>query len=508
MYKQQPDFRNRYRITGTLVAKSPVHVGDGERLRLSDRPARFPPDYHDTDYSSFVSGANGAVLIPGSTLKGILRAWLVRRGAPQDLLESVFGTQDAGGKAEFHDAPLTGPAQGSNDYRWWDGNRGTCLAPGVSLDPRTGTAKDQLLYYTEFAPEGSKFVVTVTAGNLIEDERNLLLYAFEAGFRDKDDPPRVGAETADGWGVMEWLNAKCEVIQPGDVKGWLDVGAASSYQSLFHEITAPVHALAAPALRPALLLDVRLIFQGAVLVNDPSQFRKRNENTGDPGVGSATVRRRNGSYFLPGSSVRGALRSQLRRIWQTLAHEKPGDLNSAKQVEAKRSQEQTSLAALLRMMGAPGWKAPVTVPDFELQGTARLHRQEFVAIDRFLGGAAEEKKFSAQGLYAPEFRATISIDLDAWKAASVGGWAVLLLLFLLRDLQEGDIRFGFGSSKGYGVCAAQMEVKRRGDIPAEFGGNQLDDLVRGILARSDEALRNARLAEWEQDLVKLLETAA
>ena len=210
---------------------------------------------------------------------------------------------------------------------------------------------------------------------------------------------------------------------------------------------------------------------------------------------------------------RGALRAQARRIWQTLADGKAGDLNrveqlKSKRVEAKRSGDQKSLAAFYRMFGAPGWRTPLAVPDFELNGTPRLHRQEFVAVDRFTGGAAEQKKFNAQGLYAPEFRGTITLDLAAWKNAAVGGWAILLLLFLLRDLREGDVQFGFGASKGYGSCVAQIGVRRRGEISEEFGGNAFEELVRAVVKREKGGLQSPLLSPWERELSGLLDKAA
>ncbi len=507
MYKN-PIFQNRYRITGTLTASSPLHVGDGDSLSIRARKCTFPPDQLDTEFSTFVLDCNGRAVIPGSTLKGVLFAWLTRKGVSEKLLKEVFGTQERGGKAEFHDARLTQPATGGNTYRWWDERRGTCLAPGVSLDPKTRTAKEHLLYYTEFVPEGSQFQVTVTGQNLTEEERDLILFALDAGFREADDLVRVGAEGADGWGAMKWGHAVCSVIEPADVQTWLGKGAAHSYEELFREVKVHPKPLPVKAPAPALVLEVRLRFQGAMLVNDPSQARKRDEKANEPGVGHAAARRKNDQFFLPGSAVRGALRSQARRIWQTLADGKAGDVDAADHVEAKSRGDVKKMAAFYRMFGAPGWRSPIAVPDFEIFGAPRLHRQEFVAVDRFTGGAADQKKFTAQALYAPELRGVLRVDLTAWRRAAVDGWALLLFLFLLRDLQEGDVGFGFGGSKGYGSCVADIQVRTVGEIPGELGGKALEALVRGVVKRDAAALEDPRLPKWEEDLLKLTATAA
>ncbi len=512
-------FLNRYCLRGRLTARTPVHVGDGdalslrtrlERLGKQDEVTRLAEAKLDPQYNSFATTIEEAAVIPGSTLKGVLRAWIERHGFAERLVTSVFGTRDGGGKAEFLDAPLITRATAGNKHRWWDERRGTCLAPGVSLDPKTRTAKDRLLYYTEFVPEGSEFAVTVTGQDLSEEERDLLLFAFRVGF-DAEDAVRVGTETADGWGLMRWRSEDLGLIEAAEVQSWLQRGAPGSYQTAFRSQKKDLHGIEQAAMgryvvmpaETAILLELRLEFEGAVLVNDPSQFRKRNERTGEQGVGHAMVRLKNDQYFLPGSAVRGALRAQTRRIWQTLARGRPGDLNAAKGVEAKRTGDQKKLAAFHKMFGAPGWRAPIEVPDFELQGEARPHPQEYVAIDRFTGGAAEERKFSALGVYAPEFLATIRVDVRAWQRAGVEGWAVLLLLYLLRDLQEGDVQFGFGASKGFGACRGEIRAAVRGQIPPEYGGKDLEGLLPGVLSRDETALRSSLLEKWHQQLNKL-----
>lgn len=76
--------------------------------------------------------------------------------------------------------------------------------------------------------------------------------------------------------------------------------------------------------------------------------------------------------------------------------------------------------------------------------------QEFVAIDRFTGGAKDQAKFNALALYRPVLEGCLRVHTPA---LSQNGWALLALT--LRDLKEGDITFGFGAAKGYGTCTWQ-----------------------------------------------------
>jgi CRISPR/Cas system CSM-associated protein Csm3 (group 7 of RAMP superfamily) len=301
---------------------------------------------------------------------------------------------------------------------------------------------------------------------------------------------------------MEWSCGKLAVITPDAVRAWLEQGAPGSHWKLYRGCGMPADVVPGKAPGHELVLDIRLVFDGALLVNDPSQFRKQTKQ--ERGVGHAMVRRRDGRYFLPGSSVRGALRAQTRKIWQTLSDGKDGDRNGWKgAIEAKRSHEQKKLHALDRMWGAPGWRAPIHVPDFELSKEMQTRRQEFVAVDRFTGGAADEKKFSADALYGPEFRGTVRVALDAWERAATGPWALLLLVFLLRDLQEGDVRFGLGSGKGYGACTAEIQIRT-----GTQGNTEFEALLSGVLGRNQAALNDPVLETLERELNAELEKSA
>jgi len=516
---QAPTFVNRYRFTGRLTTLTSLHVGTGESRLLQDRIGYAPsaPNAPPIEYNSFISGAGDQLYLPGSTLKGVVRAWLARyiealndnqKFPIQELMEHVFGSKDTGGKAEFHDAPLTTITPGTDTYRWWDSARGTCVSPNVAINPHTRTPEHQLLYYTEFAPPQTVFTVTITAQDLRVEERDLLLGAVAQGFAaNQAEPIRVGAGSADGWGLMSWSDRAVEIIEGDDVREWLRTGAKQRYDELFRSLEVTVPELPAGDPSRVLQLTVTLQFEGAMVVSDPSRQGEFAGPSDEPGLAHAMIRHRTEEPYLPASSVRGALRAQGRRIWQTLAHGAAGTLDADDvRKEAKRSGDETALHLFYRVFGAPGWQAPLAIPDFKLLGTPCWHRQEFVAIDRFTGGAANKKKFRAESLYAPVFEGIIRVDLKRWEAAKVPDGALLLLLYLLRDLQEGDVQFGLGASKGYGACTAQITADRVGDLPAIYGGNRLVDVMNTVLGAPDSPDRTERLADplldqWAASLV-------
>ncbi len=75
----------RLEISGTLTIESPVHVGTGERLSLA------------TDAPILMDGLGDEArpYIPGSSLRGVLRAHIEREAGPlgssQEMLDRLFG---------------------------------------------------------------------------------------------------------------------------------------------------------------------------------------------------------------------------------------------------------------------------------------------------------------------------------------------------------------------------------------------------------------------------------
>jgi hypothetical protein len=68
---------------------------------------------------------------------------------------------------------------------------------------------------------------------------------------------------------------------------------------------------------------------------------------------------------------------------------------------------------------------------------------DFLAIDRFTGGAKARAKFDALASWQPIFRLRMHLENPApWEL----GWLALVL----RDLEDGLLTIGFGGAKGFG----------------------------------------------------------
>ena len=249
-------FSNRYRITGTLTTLSPLHIGTGEerqmefssedeRNKFMEKVGKIP------NISTIITDHRCKPLIPGSSLRGVLRNWLltVMEGigtqwavdrnyaelleedqteqvlqAQNDFsyLELLFGTPVNAGKVEVWDATCcTGDLEAMNDrLLGWDSRRLTYVDTSVAIDPARGTAKNKLLYKADVVPPGVTFKMNLVAQNLSDEELGLVLLALE-GFNSQIYPIQVGARGGRGYGRMEFEMGAIYRLERDGVKKWL-----------------------------------------------------------------------------------------------------------------------------------------------------------------------------------------------------------------------------------------------------------------------------------------------
>ncbi|MBK7931774.1 MAG: hypothetical protein IPJ98_31120 [Bryobacterales bacterium] len=477
-------FQNRWVVEGELRSLSPFHIGDGSPLELPDlhllneegKPAKIAALARDSNRRPF---------IPGSTLKGCIRSWLESNLKDSGILRTAFGNpfrdskkNPLGGRFEFLDALVPDGVQVA-----------TSVVAQVAIDRRSRTAAHRKLFHVDAVQPGARLRVKITAQNVSEQEIALLLVALDA-FSDATNPIQMGASTADGWGRFSWQLTSLQRLLPEQIQAHMKTGKLG-YEDLPALPLAVLdqHKANARSLlhrRARLEIPIKLEFDGAFLVNDPAQCKTPDHPKEADLPNHAPLLDSRGQAYLPASGFRGVLRSQAERILRTLGHNVPEPPNVSTMHEV-RALDRASL-----LFGAPGWKSPVSISDFRMPSTEqrRVKIQQFIAIDRFTGGGADHKKFDAKYVLNPVLEGVLTIDLDRLASAQPGGWAFALLAHLLRDLREGDLTFGFGSSKGYGACKARVGPIHIHNLdhwpavyrPPEFQENVLRDLLeRGTL---------------------------
>lgn len=245
-------FVNRYRFTGTLITRSPLHIGTGESSDARDKRVR-KNDEKASEVSLVIKDYRGKPMIPGSTLRGVMRHWLFnilsagfgsqwaanRNYQDPGLanlsqeeqiavikrdfswLELLFGTPFHEGKIEIWDALCqTGHLNTSDTLLGWDPTSLTYIDTSVAINPVTGTALEDFLYNAEVVPPGIKFEFDLVGQNLSEVEIGLILFALE-GFNSDIYPIRLGARGGRGFGLMKYIPGNIFGLEAKNLKTWI-----------------------------------------------------------------------------------------------------------------------------------------------------------------------------------------------------------------------------------------------------------------------------------------------
>lgn len=483
----------RYRvITAELVARTAVHVGWGQGDDTTDAFCR--------------RDAQGRWLIPGSAIGGVLRT-LATRLAPRigakpchaievdertrgDTCDCpvchLFGSlnpKDAEGGAPTHQARAARLLV-SNAYSL--GLTGAAIRDMVGIDRVTGTAARGAAakFDLEVLPAGSRFTVRLELEDTTDQDEQLLAVALAEWVAGR---AFIGGRIARGLGafalcaleyrdrdlgqadqLMEFLRTDEPWTLGSATPRWLDRVLA----------VARTHVSAAQTLDQSIARSfVTIVFdlraEGPLLVHDCLNAAWTGFDHAPLLSGLAP----GGRPVLPGSTVRGVLRSHAERIARTLAtlSAKSGDefrrrcpacdplasrpttagaatlescdslLRHALNVAGDVEVEPERLCLACRLFGSTRLGSRLIVEDAPIvAGTEVTYKLlDFLAIDRFTGGGREHAKFDALALWRPHFTARLHLENPApWEL----GWLALAV----RDLADQRLSLGFGGAKGFG----------------------------------------------------------
>jgi CRISPR/Cas system CSM-associated protein Csm3 (group 7 of RAMP superfamily) len=102
---------------------------------------------------------------------------------------------------------------------------------------------------------------------------------------------------------------------------------------------------------------------------------------------------------------------------------------------------------------------------------------DHVAIDRFTGGASDQKKFDALAAMGGVFH--VELTADRVHDEETARWIIGLLALVLRDLHDGRLWLGHGGAKGHGLM--QLAKAPSWTVPADWN-NPADDLPGCVAA--------------------------
>lgn len=199
---------------------------------------------------------------------------------------------------------------------------------------------------------------------------------------------------------------------------------------------------------------------------------------------------RNGreEVYLPGSSLKGVLRSHAERIARTLNPQAACDPFGGKndpwhscgtcfdlRKEHNRAPDNATAykeaCLVCKTFGCTWFAGRLATEDAYAVGTPpEPVQRDGVGIDRFTGGAARGAKFELEVITEGTFATTLHLrNFELWQLALLG--------FVLRDLADGLIRIGMGKSRGLGKVRGEIQQVR-----IDFLGPKAPQVVNGQLA--------------------------
>ncbi len=454
----------RWEITAILRTTTALHIGSGDisTTKLNQNEVEVNP---------CIKGLDGLPIIPGSTLKGILRAYLSQHLQDTKIINNVFGQayisqseQGRGGVAEFHDALFEQDMMmHDKPYPNWDNKRQTYIEASTAINRHTRTALDGSLHYQECVAPSSCFKLRIS-GDMKDQDAALIIKTLKL-FRENTQPLILGADTANDKGkitidtlevksldqdnIIKWLNKECDSVPSTQ---YLQKLEHSKIEELLKQSPEFISLEQAPQ------YDITLQFAGPFMVNDPAKQEKdKDKNTADYLI----LTNEDGKSILPAKSFRGALRSQAERILRTMG------VNCCDSQTPCKTQSTPCL--ICEFFGSTGWKTTLDISnftDFTKDKTEDKVEQQFIAIDRFHGGGMEGALFSAQHTQRPKLTGHLKLMLrNKDKEKDELSWRKGFLGLIFRDLKEGDIHFGFGKNKGYGKIDRVL-INNEADISA------------------------------------------
>lgn len=517
---------SRLVIEGTLEALTPLHVGG-----YGNSP--------DTDLPIAQNG-RGEWYVPGTSLAGVIRAWGLRFFTNPQVTNELFGPlmkkgDDDSGHASFfivEDATIINSSETVVEIR-----------DGVGIDRRHGTAADRVKYDRAILPRGTKLKLRMIVELKNGKKRAHSLFVKHLVKEFSEAKLEFGAATTRGLGRMKLLdNVRIREDDFSTRAGFLRM-----LQENGEERTKDAFSTRCDAIQVEQGED-EITFGTEKLVRICINWKPRRSlmvKAGFDGNGVDMLPLTSGnegniSLVLPGSSIKGVLRSHSERILRTL-FEKNAPESFLEQLESvplvnavfgrrNRSDQENDAGSMIgglkirdcystRTINPHDWDRVISAtanPDLS-SSAQELHQSiatispnppssfsisHHVAIDRWTGGAAEGALFSVlepiNDFYEP---IEMSLDLGRLEGKDGGtemtALAVVLLLFLLRDMASRRIPFGFGTNRGLG----EIEITGIGIEVADTIPELIRDALRGV---SIEVVgeTNSRVLKFDSEKIR------
>ena len=526
----------RYELTVHLVTDSPLHSGGIDEVVDRRRGAVDSRDDESTSASDseklddatedgkkkskarrttvarrFARDGHGRPVLTGRSVKGALRAacqrFLEERGEDERELQQLWGddgTRGAGSAAPLRASAITVhtvelPTEGCQR----DEEHKIMLPTrmGNAIDRYWGSAGDTALFEHEYLPRGKELALTITAEAGLPDDVEVpqgdvalpgpeqveKLFALIIGLI-KDGRVAFGGRQNAGWGRVAlsdsekaWRLTKAEPGSRAGLEEWLSDAGGRSVD------VAPVDCGGSGRMR----IEITWDSPTGILVAEP-----QDDGSGegvDAGAADGAPGEVEGAdseetkparplragpeetdpIVLPGSSVRGALRTRATRIARTILLAKKDPSTGADWSSAGVHEQLAQDPSLVRdLFGSTTHRGALTVLDTLAAEDGPSRKVTHNAGDRWTGGVADGLLYSEEVYDSTWSSIVLELDLDRLLTNARAGLgepggqedsrgedrsraAFCLLGLVLAELAAGTLPLGSRGTRGMG----QVEVK-------------------------------------------------
>lgn len=505
---------SRLKISGTLQAETPLHVGG------------YGADV-DTDLPLARNGKN-QLYIPGTSITGVLRTWC-EKNFKEDVIGEIFGPKREKGVEKGHASFVL-----IEDVKVIDAkNVLTEIRDGVGIDRFYGTAAEGAKYDRAILPKGTKLefemIVEISEKHNPAETKAIFGHLLEAL---QNQEIRFGASKTRGLGKVKLTKLhKIQIQDFNDILSWITLDGKGEEITDKDKIKAEIATLSLGRIskNDSPKLEIEICWHPTLPLMNKAGYE---------GIGVDMLPVTSGdkdgklSLVLAGSSIKGAFRSQAERIIRTLldietpnkSDDSQNFSNQIRLLDKNGKNTETATKLIGQMFGAKKEKDKpsqlksklglgalsiddcYSVESFDQtnwrnveQGNAKddissaqweittalnavhnemthqtklpnphFHISHHTAIDRFTGGVAEGALYSVLAPHNIEWQ-PIKMSLDFSRTENEK-CCLMLLLLVLRDLAENRLPLGFATNRGMGeVEIEKIEIKGTYNIVWENG---------------------------------------
>ncbi len=475
----QPRPLVEHRFVIRCLTRTPLHTGSGLPGSQTDAELR--------------RNARGQLVIPGTSIAGALRTVVERLAGVRDCC-LLYRPEFRGGRDSSPQpcgcavCQLFGDVRPNQDARpsrvsVLDAvldHPPTRVVDGVAISRSRRAAQDGRKYdYRQILP-GCAVRIEVLAESLSEQEQQWLGAALRMLATGQVG---LGGRTARGHGILEPKPNECRIfrreLHRADQLLACVAAKSGSARAWGPAIVKTLDKFPGDDLRLSQRIGAEFrmapVAHGTFLIADPVRAAATGFDHGQRKLGDKTE--------IPVSSLFGVLRSGAERIVRTIggwACDPLGaDRNRCQPDKDQLVVDDSWCCPICRVFGNEDWASRLSATVTSLS-TSKDLPFDHVAIDRFTGGAADQKKFDALAATGGMFKVQLTIDRVADREAAC--WIIGLLALVLRDLHQGRLWLGHGGARGHGLM--QLAGEPAWSLPGEWDG-VADDLQACVAALTE-----------------------